>query len=145
MIDNGIGRKEPKKVPRFKSINSVLPGYSVKKLSGHQLVTLFRMKLSEAAATSRLGPITYSGIVSKHNLICCSPSQGFSYLASSLLLMLLFRLSDIGASIVNVNGLWIENKTIQTKNSTAAATTKEIFRQVQCKCSSIANLYFTFL
>ena len=39
MIDNGIGRKGPKKMPRFKSINSVLPGYSVKTLSGHQLVT----------------------------------------------------------------------------------------------------------
>ena len=96
MIDNGIGRKGPKKVPRFKSINSVLPGYSVKKLCGHQLVTLFRMKLSEAAATSRLGPITFSGIVSKENLICRSPSQGFSYL---LLLSFLCSCLDFQISV----------------------------------------------
>ena len=43
-------------MPRFKSINSVLPGCGVKKLFQHRLMTLFKMKLSEAATmSSRIG------------------------------------------------------------------------------------------
>ena len=82
------------------------------------------MKLSEAVAMSVLGQITYDDVSSVY--ICSSPSQGFSYL---LLLSFLCPCLNfhISASIVNVNGIWIENKAIQTKKFNSSSSTKKGF------------------
>ena len=82
------------------------------------------MKLSEAVAMSGLGQITYDDVSSVY--IRSSPSQGFSYL---LLLSFLCPClnSQISAGIVNVNGLWIENKAIQTKKFNSSSSTKKGF------------------
>ena len=57
--------------------------------------------------------------------------------SSSLLPMPLFKISDISASIVNVNGLWIENKAIQTKKFNSSSSTKKGFPD---KCNVSATL-----
>ena len=51
------------------------------------------MKLSEVAAMSGLGPTMYDGIVGIHMQFTFT---GLFLSSSSLLLMILFRLSDIG-------------------------------------------------
>ena len=83
------------------------------------------MKLSEAVAMSGLGQITYDDVSSVY--ICSSPSQGFSYLLLLSFLCPCLNFFQISASIVNVNGLWIENKAIQTKKFNSSSSTKKGF------------------
>ena len=143
MIDDGIAVRGQRRCHVLRAWILSCPArvyWTVKKLFGHQLVTLFWMKLSEAAAMSGLGP-TYGGIASIYMQFTYT---GLFLSSSSLLLMLLFRLSDIG-ELVNMNGL--KTKQSRPKNSTAAVTPPKNLptsaMQVQLHC--LANFFLTFL